>query len=346
MTISRRRLLKQGLGGLAAASLPLWSYAEEGSQALQPGWERKFGVAPSGKPSGRILTAFGEESLASRLAHAGAEQMQKFYTPIEYQHVSMPGDNTIRATLNAKYAPADGTTILEVHSPTFNSFPALYRELPYVQADFKPLAIMAEYTLFFTVGPVVDDSVETIDDYIDWVRDNPEYASMGFTQYGSPGHFAQLIFARAKQPAIRPQPYRETAMMVDDMLDGVLAAGMVIGGTRLDLYENDTLRVLATTSRTRYGDWDHVPTCREQGIDDMDVGGWYGWFVHQQLPDAIYSELKTAVEFTVSARDYSKLLSANALQPSYDTDFELFFRLEEEAEKYRALAQSFRLGKV
>lgn len=71
--------------------------------------------------------------------------------------------------------------------------PVLAQELDYSPLeDFEPVALLGEYTFVLFVGPAVPPKVATVDDYLRWVRQNPDYRDIGFVLNASHAHLLSM----------------------------------------------------------------------------------------------------------------------------------------------------------
>lgn len=296
---------------------------------------------------GIVVFGYGQTGIGSRLADDIAVLLGAYYPQRRYRLYNLLGENSVKAVMSARSASTDGGVLLQMQSPQVTIFPSIYSRLPYDPLrDFKPLAITGEYTLLLTLGPLVDSSVKTLDDYVRWVQDNPDFSNLGFIQFGSPGHMAYLILQREKNVALSPQSYAGTTMIVDDLMSKHLAAALLISGNALPQFRSGQLRAIAVTSRLRHPGWDDIATCREQGIPNMNITGWYGWFAPSGMPDDIYHPLANALQSMIVSSDYLEMLRKYSLKPVYDTPREIVNRIQREQAFYAALIDDYRVSKV
>ncbi|WP_226570912.1 Bug family tripartite tricarboxylate transporter substrate binding protein [Mangrovibacter yixingensis] len=327
MAVSRRALL--GLG----------------ASMLLPRMASGAHTDPKGAAN-RAIFGYGRTGLGTQLGEEILGLLPDFYPQRTWKLEHMPGENSIHAMRYMRQAPRDGSTILLAQSPQMTAFSSLYRQLPYSpERDFIPLAITGEYALFMALGPVVDPAVKTLDDYLRWVEKNPSFNNIGFAQFGSPGNMAQLILSREKGVALQPQVYRGTSMIIDDLLEGYLAAAFLIGGNGARLLRNGILRPIAVTSPFRVPGWD-VPTCREQGVPQINLTGWYGWFLPAGTPDNIVKPLQAAMQNMIVSYDFLEILRVNSLKPIYDSPGAISARIKIEQARYAALMEEYRVQRI
>lgn len=329
MTLTRRKFLSSSVIIGSSLMLPKITQAAAGQGHIIVGYEN-LANGPVGQVVNQINAVLSD-----------------YYKAYQYSFDEVIGNNTIKSMVEAKEGPADGSQILFAFAPQIDIFPEIYRKLPYDPlTDFKPLVLLGGYTFLITVGPAVDKSVQTIDDYAKWVDDNPEYRNIGFAQYGSSGHVTMLMLARGKNIALRPQAYRSLPQLGADLADGNLAAGIVLTGFNRKLYENGTLRAIGTTSQFRHPGYHDIPTCREQGLNDIDISGWFGLFINAQTPEDRYNKLMYAYQNSVTRGDYLKVLQQNLFKPIFDSPEQITARIQKERQFYRNIIQEYRISRL
>lgn len=303
--------------------------------------------ASAPEETGELIFGYGKTGIGSLLAEDTTGFLAQSRLEKRYQLVNIPSGNSLRAVETVKHAAPDGRTLLQAQSPQMNLLPAIYRHLPYDPLqDFVPLAIMGEYTLLLTVGKLVDPRVKTLDDFLRWVERNPEYRNVGFTQFGSTGHIAQAVLARHKEVALQPVAYFGSSMMIEDLVNGYLSAGLVISGNGASAFRDGRIRAVAATSSERHPGWEHIATCKEQGVPEMHINGWYGWFAPSSLPDRIADPLVDVLQRRVQHPEYAAILQRYSLKPIVSSPDQIRRRISEEQEYYRDLVNSYHINRV
>lgn len=324
--MDRRTLLKMAL---AAGVFPRTSYSAKRS------------------PTGQIYFGYGATGVGGVVGPAAARLISENYEDLDYSFVFDTGRNTLDAVERVKNAGATDNWLLQTQSTQTAIFPSLYSHLSFDPlVDFYPLMVLGQATLSLTVGPLVDASVKTLDDYVLWVKDNPEYRNFGCVLYGSHGHLAGLMIAEQKRVAIRAQPYAGTSMMIEDLLDGVLAAGMVITGNARQAYLDGRLRSLGVTSQKPFLAWDTVPTLVEQGIEQADMRIWYGWLAPNSIPLARRNRLVEACKDLQLISEFQFLQINNEMEHVEMEPAQIQELMRREKRFYSELYQHFTLSRL
>jgi tripartite-type tricarboxylate transporter receptor subunit TctC len=323
-----RRTFVQGAGAmLLAAAVNRAAWATQ----TAPGSRLVFGI-----PSGAV---------GSQLADMALELMSRQYQ-LGYRLDIIEARNTQAAAEAVKVAPGDGSTLLQAHSSSMVLFPSIYKNLAYDPvADFVPLATFGEHALTLTVGPVVPANVRSVDDYVTWVARNPEFRDIGFSLYGSQAHLMALMLARAREIALRPQPYKSPRSLIADMDNGSLAAAVLLPGSSTAAGGRN-LRMLAISSPTRLEALPQVPTFAEQSLADLDLTGWYGWFAPVRLAPALSMTLEQKLAAVQVTPEFAALQKKLLMTPLTLSSEQIGARIRKEISHYRVLVDQYGLGQM
>ncbi len=196
-----------------------------------------------------------------------------------------------------KNAAPDGTTIAYVPSAS------IVQKLTMVSVPFDPMTDLAPVTLAgtvqtaFCVSPTI--GVDTLPQYIEWLKKNPTRHSFGTTALGSFTHFFGVMAGREFGIPLEPVPYRGAAPLVADLQGGHIAAGC--GGITdfLEHHRAGKVKVLFTSGLKRATAAPDIPTATELGYPKLNILGWYVFFLPAKTPapliDAWGRELKAVL---------------------------------------------------
>jgi len=154
--------------------------------ALAQGW-------PGSRPV-TILMGFPAGSGVDVLARLLQEPMEKSLgTNLVMDYRTGAGGNL--ASQAVATAKPDGYTLLLGTAATHGVAPALYKKLPFdVEADFTPIAPLADTSNVLTVNPNVVDA-KSVKEFIDIVKKNPGKYAYASTGNGTGTHLAFAEFA-------------------------------------------------------------------------------------------------------------------------------------------------------
>lgn len=287
---------------------------------------------------GKIVYGFEAGGTGSRLGEiliAELNETRQLSMVMDY----MTGQGSRRSCEYVKKANPDGMTLLQAPSFSMVLYPQTFRNLPYNHKDFVPLANLSNGTYSFTVGPHVPKEVDTIDKYLQWVSDNPTERNYGVLGNGSSTHLAGLSIARTKDIALRAQSYTGSRSVVLDMLNGTLSAGFTpLGSTPVELASGQ-LRSLGVCSAKRWPGYEHIPTLIEQGVADVDIVDWLGWYAPAGTPAEAVTHLREIIAKAMQAPDFVKLQKAMCAMPDTQPAAMLVERIQRDEQAYRRLVK-------
>lgn len=304
------------------------------STLLAPGLLRAQTVAEAS--SGKIIYGFEAGGTGSMLGECLINVLKASHQlPLIMDY--MTGQSSRRSCEFVKNANPDGTTLLQAPSFSMVLFPHTVRNLPYNHTDFVPLANLSNGTYSFTVGPRVPAGVKTLDEYLQWVSDNPTERNYGVLGNGSSTHLAGLSIARSKDIALRAQSYVGTRSLVQDMLNGTLSAGFMPLGTAPAETAAGKLRSLGVCSGKRWAGHEQTPTLAEQGVRDVDIVDWMGWYAPAGTPADAVSRLRDVLAEAMKAPEFVRRQQAMSAQAHQAPASSLVDRIQRDDQNYRRL---------
>src|SRR4029077_2546092 len=90
-------------------------------------------------------------------------------------------------------------------------------------------------------------------------------------------------------------PYKGGPPIVQDLLAGQIAAGVVVVSNVLPHVQAGRVRALATNAPPRASKLPDVPTAREAGYPALEGVEWFGLFVPAGTPPEIVSGLNSSI---------------------------------------------------
>lgn len=251
--------------------------------------------ADSARAGPRLILGIPPGGAATKIATGFCDQYaERHRTRYRVEHVL--GRDGRRSVQVARQAVADGNTLLMASSTLLSIFPSVYRELGYApMTDIEPLAGICNYAFMFLVGSRVPAQIQTLDQYLQWVGDNPEYRHVGATLRGSQTWLMCQELAAQKDAPLQVVTYAGASPLISDMLGGNLAAAIVATGNGANARETGRVRTLAVSSARRWEDMPTVPTFAELGLKNMVMTAWYGLFAPNGMRDDVRQRLQTSI---------------------------------------------------
>lgn len=303
-------------------------------------------AASSADGTARLLFGIPPGAAGTVLAQAMIAQLTPRYTPpMKIEHVL--GREARRSAELVKAARPDGNTLLHAQSALVTLFPSVYRELGYAPLDdFTPVATLSEYAFMLLVGPRVPAAVGSLDEYLRWVGDNPAWRQVGVILKGSQGWLMTQQLVRDRDAPLQPVGYAGTTPVINELLSGGLAAGIVVTGNAREALADGRLRALAVSSPQRWQGMSGTPSFTEQGLKDLVMTGWYAWYGPAGMPDELTGRLRAAIGEALATPELAQTFDRLAMRPLRLTPAEMRERIVSETRLYADAVRQARLNRI
>jgi tripartite-type tricarboxylate transporter receptor subunit TctC len=221
-------------------------------------------------------------------------------------------------------------------------FPHVYAKLRYdALRDFAPVSTVCMVQFLLVVGPMVAADVKTVTDFIAWCRANPRLASYGSPGEGTRPHFMGASLARSAGVEMTHVPYKGAPPIVQDLLAGQIAAGIVVVSNVLPHVQAGQIRALAITAPQRVSILPDVPTAREAGYPALEGIDWFGLFVPAGTPTEIVSGLNSAIRKTLDKDAVKAGLAKQSFEPKGCTTAEFAQLIKSDFEMWASTVKAF-----
>ncbi|MEY4264036.1 MAG: hypothetical protein RL373_604 [Pseudomonadota bacterium] len=209
-------------------------------------------------------------------------------------------------------AMADGYTFCGCNNAILGVLPQL-RKVSYDPKLFKPVGMIAVLPTVLVVHPNIP--VNTIPEFIAYIKANPgkvNYASGGV---GSPQHIAMAMFESLANVKLVHVPYKGASQAAVGTAGGEVAAMFNAIGTVLPLIKSGKLKPIGIAGAQRTNTLPEVPTIAESGVKGYNYASWIGIVAPPNTPDEIVSKLSTELFKVVNSSDVAKKLADNGIDP-------------------------------
>jgi tripartite-type tricarboxylate transporter receptor subunit TctC len=272
------------------------------SAAQTPAWPSK---------SVKFINPFPPGGPSDILSRAVGDALQKqFNQPFVVENKPGAAGN-IGADLVAK-APADGHTVLWGIDTTFTVNPHIYKNLPFKNADLKPLVVIASSGLLVGVHPAT--GYKTMQDLVAAGKSKTLNFSSGGS--GSPGHLAVEVFTDAAGIKLTHIPYKGNSPAVLAIVAGEVDGGVLAVTGMLPQVKAGKITPLAVTSRKRSTLAPEVPTVAEAGVKELENEVVYVVMVSSATPEPVMQAMQKAVLDALTQSELQKRIA------SLDMDYE------------------------
>jgi tripartite-type tricarboxylate transporter receptor subunit TctC len=196
---------------------------------------------------------------------------------------------TIAAGTVAKSA-ADGHTLIVVPS-THGTARALYASLPYEEADFVAVGLVASTPYVFVVHPEIPAA--TFTELITLLKANPGKYHYASTSPGTAQHLGGELVKRMAGVDMVHVPYKGTGAVMPDLLSGRVPMMFENVAVMTPHIRKGSLRPLGVSSLKRSSLMPEVPTVAEtgRGLEGFEVLGWFALLAPARTPPEIVRSL-------------------------------------------------------
>lgn len=218
---------------------------------------------------------------------------------------------TIGAGFVAKSDP-DGHTLFLMASGHSTS-PGLYKSLTYDPVDdFTMISMLASAP--FAVMTTPASPYRTIEDMVKDAKANPGKINFGTGGVGSGMHLVAVLLQARAGIQMNHIPYKGGNAPVLALFAGEVPVlfSSVAGVT--PHVESGKMRILAVSTRKRYGALPNVPTIAETVLPGFDALAWYALAGPKNLPAPVVAKLNEAAHVALKRKDVAERIAAQGAE--------------------------------
>ncbi|NLN15921.1 MAG: tripartite tricarboxylate transporter substrate binding protein [Firmicutes bacterium] len=209
--------------------------------------------------------------------------------------------------------PADGHHMLII-SRTFSALP--YTGQPHIDplTTMIPIGNLAADVSAITVRK--DFPADTIEEFIEYVKENPGEVLVGCSGRGGIWHMAGLIFAGEVGIDLDFVFYAGSSPTIAAAISGEIQAMTISPAEVKALVDAGELKALAVMADERDALFPDVPTLKERGID-VTYGVWRGLVVRAGTPPEIVADLEKKVAAAAASEEFKKAMNTAGINIAY-----------------------------
>lgn len=246
-----------------------------------------------------------------------------------------PGGGSLIGTGYVANAAPDGYTLLAT-TPTITIAPAIRDNVPYHPIDsFEPVVQL--YSTYGLLGVRHDLPVETVNEYIEYARENPgtiRFAGTG--GLGGINHmWGEWLHAETETEATFVG-YQGGAEAMGDMMAGRVDATIASVSFMQPYIETGNVKPLAIGGEERTPAFPDVPTVSESGVlPEFDAVYWVGYFAPAGTPPEIVARLNAAFVQVLQSEEEQNRMSQLMQTPVGNTPEEFAEVISAEVERWQ-----------
>ncbi len=242
------------------------------------------------------------------------------------------------AVEQVKAAPPDGSMLLLAPQGPMTLFPHVFRNLRYDPgSDFVPVTRIASGDFALTIGPMVP--AKDVKGFRTWLADAGSKASYGSPGAGTLPHFVGVAFGRQVGVPMTHVPYRGSALSMNDLAGGQIAAAVSPVTEALQLHKAGRVTIVATTGATRSSFVSGVPTLKEVGVD-LVVPLWVAVYAPAATPQDLVDKMRDAIHAALATPAAKEKLAHLGLVPAPSGSAELLVIQRREQDMWGPIVQA------
>lgn len=216
------------------------------------------------------------------------------------------GDSVVKAAPN-------GQLLFFAASPTMTISPHILKAMPFDPLkDLAPVAPILSYANVLVAN--LQQPFKTVSELVTHAKANPGRVAYGSAGIGASNHLSGELLALRTGTKMSHVPYRGNAPAMTDVIGGQIQMMFDIIGSARNYVASGRVRALAVTSRERNPSMPDVPTMREAGVPDLEVGGWYGLFGPLKMPAEMVARYNEAARRALANEE----LRAKLIEQGYE----------------------------
>ncbi len=209
-------------------------------------------------------------------------------------------------------SPADGQTFVVTDGSILSINPHIYSKLPYDPKDVAPVAYLAQAPLFLAIHPKVP--VDTIKEFIEYVRARPGQLNYGSSGVGSTHHISMESFKSALKLNITHVPFKGAGESVPALLGGHVEALFSGYPSLSGAAGTNRVKLLASNSAERSSQAPDLPAIAEL-IPGFNFASNVGIYARAGTSAAVIQKIAAEACAIVKEPDVIKQLAIVGVEP-------------------------------
>lgn len=251
--------------------------------------------------------------------------------------ISRSGSRGLMAANHVRNQEPDGRSLLLADTHTMVLVPLTNRSIGFDPwADFVAVARVASRRSAIIVAERAP--LRDVDAWLRDARRGPESATVGTAAAGSLRWFIGCRFAHEHEASLLLVPYRRGTLLINDVVGGTIAAGIVPIADALAYRQAGRIRILAVDGAQRTRLAPDIATFGELGFGGFESPQWYGLFAPRGTPGSAVDRWGEAALARLSRGDMPGRLPSIGIEPHPGSPQALQDTLAADIERWRPVA--------
>jgi tripartite-type tricarboxylate transporter receptor subunit TctC len=192
----------------------------------------------------------------------------------------------------------------------------------------------------FILAASTSFSGKSLRDVIAMAKQSGQTLSIAHGGNGTLMHLTAELLNRMVGTSIGLVPYRGTAPVVNDLLGGHIALGIVDPPPSIAQIEANKIAAIAISSATRFPLMPNIPTFAEQGLSGFESAGWFAIVAPGNTPPDVVAKLNAAFTKTLKDPAVIKQIRALGSEPMPMTPAEFSAFMDKEISKWSGIVSA------
>lgn len=246
-----------------------------------------------------------------------------------------PGAAGSIGAASASRAAPDGRTVLLAYTSEMVINPIVQPDITYQVSSFEPVAFAGATPLLLVTNPKVP--AKNLDELIALGQKSEMSLSYASAGLGSPAHIAGALLARLGNMELLHVPYKGGSPAVVDTVAGNV--DMYFSGMppAVPFVRDGKLNGLGVTATRPSPALPDVPALATGKYSELDLSGWFGFFVPKGVPDDVRQTLNAAFNEVLQSERVKEQLRNLGVETQAMTSEEFASFVRDEQKKYSDL---------
>jgi tripartite-type tricarboxylate transporter receptor subunit TctC len=230
----------------------------------------------------------------------------------------------------------NGYTLLLGSTSELVEYPLLSSRPPYdSRKAFAPIGLVGSVPMALIVSK--DVPADSVQDLVKYAKANPGKLNFGSGGTGTTTHLAVELFATATGIKMMHVPYKGSAAVIPDVLNGNLQLAMSLLPGVLPFANDKRLKIMAVSTDKRAPALANVPTMREAGVKDYDDALWTGLLAPAGTPQEIIARLHKELVAALANPAVKETLARLGAEVTPSSPEQLAAKISSEQKRWGAL---------
>ncbi|MFB9949484.1 tripartite tricarboxylate transporter substrate-binding protein [Rhizobium puerariae] len=215
-------------------------------------------------------------------------------------------------------AEADGYTVL-LHHIGMATSATLYRKLPYDTLNaFEYVGLVTDVPM--TLLARKDMEAKDLKGLIEYAKANKDKVTVANAGIGAASHLCGMLFMSSIETPLVTVPYKGTGPAMTDLLGSQVDIMCDQTTNTTKQIQGGTVKAYAVTSPERLDVLKDLPTVKEAGLPQMEVGIWHGIYAPKGTPKEAIDKLSKALKVALKDPNVDARFAELGTKPSPDAD--------------------------